>query len=213
MSVVKRSATLYTGHDINSHRVRLVLAEKAIAVDIIPVEEGEPTQDFLDINPAGTTPTFVDRDLVLTNAQVIMEYLDERFPHPPMLPVYPVARAKNRMMIHHMEEDWYPLVKVIEANQDKKTVEDARKRLCTQLMNLVVVFSEFPFFMSPEFSMADCCIVPLLWRLPNLGIQFPDRAKPILDYAERMFERDSFQASMTSHEHELRECVFDDEFL
>jgi RNA polymerase-associated protein len=202
---LKRSVmTLYSGPtSLYSHRVRIVLAEKGVSVDILNVDESSPPEDFLDINPYHTLPTLVDRDLVLYESSIIMEYLDERFPHPPLLPVYPVARAKSRLMMHRIEQDWYSLANAI-LQGDKTQAATARKELEESLTKLAPVFADAHFFLSDEFTMVDCCIIPLLWRLPSLGIKLSARAKPVLEYAKRMFARDTFQQSMTELEQELK---------
>ncbi len=205
MAIIKRSVmTLYSGAaDIHSHRVRIVLAEKAVTVDVLSVDLDNPPEDLIDLNPYSSVPTLVDRDLVLYEANIIMEYLDERFPHPPLLPVYPVARAKSRLMVYRIEQDWYNLVKKIEASDNTNEVEAARRELTDSLTGLAPVFSDMPFFLSNDFSLIDCCIAPLLWRLPSLGIKLSPKAKAVLDYGQRIFARDSFQASLTEHEQEL----------
>ena len=206
MTLIKRSVmTLFSGAlDIYSHQVRIVLAEKGVSVDVLNVDANHPSEDLLELNPYNTLPTLVDRDLVLYNAHVIMEYLDERFPHPPLLPVYPVARAKSRLMIYRIERDWYSLLKDIES-EDSVAADAARKELKEGLTTLTPIFNDMPYFLSEEFTLVDCTIAPLLWRLPRLDIKLPKNAKPILEYAERMFERDSFQASLTESEREIRE--------
>lgn len=208
MTVIKRSVmTLYSGpNDIDSHQARIVLAEKGVTVDVLSVNVAEPDEDLLALNPYGSFPTLVDRDLVLYDIDVIMEYLDERFPHPPLLPVYPIARAKSRLMLRRIENDWYSLVRIIES--DKSSVaqqNDARKSLRDMLVTLTPVFAESPFFLSDEFSLVDCRIAPLLWRLPTLDITLPNTAKAIQKYEARLFERDAFQASLTESEREMRE--------
>lgn len=193
--------TLFSGPlDANSHSVRIVVAAKGITADIIDSNPKEPNQDLIDINPAGNIPTLLDRDLVLYPANVIMEYLDERFPHPPLLPVYPVARAKSRMMIYRIERDLYPLV---DAVLNKKDEEQNRKDLRMSLLGLAPVFADSKFFLSDEFSLVDCTIAPLLWRLPLLDIQLPAQGKPIKEYCQRIFNTDFFQASLTEQEREL----------
>ena len=190
-----------------SHRVKIVLGEKGISFDVIYINPENPTEDFLDINPYGNLPTLVDRDLIINDSNIIMEYLDERFPHPPLLPVYPVLRAKSRLTINRIEQDWYGEVKIIEAN--KEDCEEAKKRLKEHLIGLIPIFSEMPYFLGEDFSLLDCVIAPVLWRLPYYGIKLPEKAKPILDYAENIFARDSFQGSLSDLELELRDC--DDE--
>lgn len=205
MAIIKRSVmTLYSGAaDTDSHRVRIVLAEKAVTVDVLNVDLDNPPEDLVDLNPYSSVPTLVDRDLVLYESNVIMEYLDERFPHPPLLPVYPVARAKSRLMIYRIEQDWYSLAKKIEISDDESEVEAARSELGDSLTALAPVFNDMPFFLSNDFSLVDCCIAPLLWRLSSMKIELPPKAKAVLDYGQRIFARDSFQASLTEYEQEL----------
>ncbi len=207
MTMLKRSVmTLYSGAlDIYSHQVRIVLAEKGVSVDVINVDSNHPSEDLLELNPYNTLPTMVDRELVLYQAMVIMEYLDERFPHPPLLPVYPVARARSRLMIYRIEHDWYSLLGRIQG-QDVDAANAAREQLRQGLVTLVPVFNDMPYFLSDDFTLVDCCVAPLLWRLPTLGIDLPKSAKPIFKYAQRIFDRESFQASLTEAERELREA-------
>lgn len=199
---------LYSHPDcINNHRVRLVLCEKAVSSKIEIVDLDNPSEDFLQINPYGNLPTLVDRDLVLNHASIIMEYLDERFPHPPLLPVYPIAKAKSRLMIHRIEQDWYTLIDQIEKNPNDKTV---KKRITSSLLKLEPIFAEMPFFLSSEYSLVDCSIAPVLWRLPKYGIEIPEEAKHIKAYCKRVFSRNSFQAALTDQECAIRED-YDDE--
>lgn len=204
MTAARRSImTLYSGDlDLHSHRVRIVLAEKDVTVDIVTAKNQRLPEDLIHLNPYNTLPTLVDRDLVLYQSNIIMEYLDERFPHPPLLPVYPIARAKSRLTIYRIEQDWYPLVEKIEG-PNKKIADAARKELQESLLALSPVFSDTPYFLSQEFSLLDCSIAPLLWRLPKLGVQFGSNAKPILSYAKRLFKRSCFQSSLTEAEREL----------
>lgn len=204
----KRSImTLYSGRsDPHSHRVRIVLAEKGITADIIDVSTSEQAFEELAIyNPYCTVPTLLDRDLVLYKSEIIMEYLDERFPHPPLMPVYPVAKGRARLMIYRVNEDWYSLMNVILNPQEtSQNIEQARRDLRDSLTSVVPVFAEMPYFISEEFSLIDCCIAPLLWRLPKLGVTLPPQAQPILNYAERIFQRESFSASLTDVESRMR---------
>jgi len=206
-TVAKRSVmTLYTGSDdVYSHQVRIVLAEKGVNFEAIEViGNQQPPEDLIDLNPYNTVPTLVDRELVLFESPIIMEYLDERFPHPPLMPVYPVARARSRLMMHRVEKDWYSLMDTILTGKDKEA-EKSRKELTESLLTLAPVFSETPYFLSEEFSLIDCCLAPLMWRLPAMGIQLSGRgAKEVESYMELLFERDSFQASLTDIERELR---------
>lgn len=210
MGVVAKhsSMTFYSnGNDHYSQRVRLVLAEKGVAVDIIDVDPRNMPEDLIDLNPYHTLPTLADRDLVLYQSTVIMEYLDERFPHPPLLPVYPVARAQSRLYIYRIERDWCGAVDLIVAGNAKESViEKARKDLRESLTTIAPIFSEKSYFMSDEFTLVDCCVAPILWRLPDLGIELnPKHCKPILDYMDKMFDRDAFQASLSEAELDMRD--------
>jgi RNA polymerase-associated protein len=204
MTATRRSImALYSGVNCyHSHQVRLVLAEKGVTFDVLNVDMDNPPGDLAQLNPYTGVPTLVDRDLVLYNSHIIMEYLDERFPHPPLLPVYPVSRAKSRLMMNRIEEDWYSLVKQI---QTGNKVEAARKQLRENLIALAPAFADSPYFLSPELSLVDCTILPLLWRLPSLGIELPPTAKAIKEYAKRLFKREAFLASLTDAEREIGE--------
>ncbi len=205
MTVLKRSVmTLYSGSLCPySHRVRIVLAEKGVGVDILNVDIDNPPEELIELNPYQRVPTLVDRDLVLYESNIIMEYLDERFPHPPLLPVYPVARAKSRLMMFRIERDWYTLMhKIMAGGAD---TDASRKELRENLVSLTPIFANMPYFMSEEFSLVDCYLAPLLWRLPSLGIELPHQANAIKNYAKKIFGRESFQASLTEPERELRD--------
>ena len=205
--VAKRSSmTFYSdASDHYSHRVRIVLAEKGVAVEIHDVDPDNKPEDLASLNPYNSLPTLVDRDLVLYDANVMMEYLDERFPHPPLLPVYPVARAQSRLWVNRIEKDWADLIKTTQWGSDKDA-EAARKELTESLMSITPIFTEMPYFMSEDFSLVDCCVAPILWRLPALGIELPEKqCKPLLSYMERLFERESFQASLSEAEREMRD--------
>lgn len=203
----KRSVmTLFSGTtDIFSHQVRIVLAEKGVSVDIEQIRMDDLPQDLIDLNPYRTVPTLVDRELTLYESRIIMEYLDERFPHPPLMPVYPVARGTSRLMMHRIENDWYALVNKIGQSSNSKA-DNARRQLREELLAVAPVFNETPFFMSEEFSLVDCYLAPLLWRLPHLGIIEVSGvgAKELNKYMTRIFERDAFLASLTEAECEMR---------
>lgn len=212
MPMPKRSSmTLFSGTDIRSHRARIVLAEKAVAVDIYHVDENDDLpEDLVAVNPYGTLPTLIDRDLVLNQSNVIMEYLDERFPHPPLLPVYPIARAKSRLMVYRIEQDWYTLYDQIELSETEDRSRRYRRALAEQLLSVVPVFAETDYFLSQDFSIVDCCIAPLLWRLPYIGIQLPESAHSVHEYMERVFSRDGFQVSLNEAERDMRESTHDE---
>jgi len=194
-----------TPTDVWSHRTRLVLAEKSINIDIIDVEDGNFPEDLLDLNPYNSVPTLVDRDLVLYDSRVIMEYLDERFPHPPLMPVDPVTRAQFRLALYRIEHDWYELASEIEDGGDRKPVTRARKALRESIVSSVEIFGAKRFFLSDEFSLVDCSIAPVLWRLEAFNIELPSQAKPIQQYMDEVFSRQSFQESLTELEQEMRQ--------
>jgi RNA polymerase-associated protein len=201
----KRSVmSLYSGaKDMKSHQVRIVLAEKGVNVEIKQVDPDNLPESLIEVNSYNSVPTLVDRDLVLYKADIVMEYLDERFPHPPLMPVYPVARAQSRLWIHRIKKDWYSLVELIELDGSKS--DAARKQLTEELTSIAPIFTEKPYFMSDDFSIVDCCLAPLLWRLPELGIELTGNAsKELRIYMQRVFERESFQASLTDSEREIR---------
>jgi RNA polymerase-associated protein len=199
----KSIMTLFTGAlDIYSHRVRIVLAEKGINFECVRVGSGHPPEDLMELNPYGSVPTLVDRDLVLYDAQVIMEYLDERFPHPPLMPVDPVSRAQTRMTLCRIQRDWDTLVEKLKKSRDRAKVA---KELRESLIVVAPIFEQKPFFMSDELSLLDCAVAPILWRLPLYGIDLPPAARPLLDYADRLFALDAFRASLTEKEQEIRE--------
>jgi len=205
----KRSVmTLYSGAvDIPSHRVRIVLAEKGVSYEVINVEPRAKPEDLLELNPYGSVPTLVDRELVLYEPNIITEYLDERFPHPPLMPVYPVARAKARLIIYRFDREWTPLIRKLETSKAAE-MRAAAKELASYIAQLIPAFNASPYFMGEEFTLVDCCIAPVLWRLPAWDIYFsPAETKVINKYANRIFQRDSFQASLTEAEQELRKLT------
>jgi stringent starvation protein A len=188
-----------------SHRARLVLAEKNINIDIVDVDDGNLPEDLLDLNPYNSVPTLVDRDLVLYDSRVIMEYLDERFPHPPLMPVDPVTRAQFRLALYRVEKDWYALAEEIAEGGDRKPVARARKSLQESILSSAEIFAAKRFFLSDEFSLVDCTIAPILWRLPPFDIHLPSQARAIQRYMDEVFARPSFQLSLTELEQEMRQ--------
>ncbi|MBQ1783672.1 MAG: stringent starvation protein A [Gammaproteobacteria bacterium] len=201
----KRSVmTLFGGKDeLFSHQVRIVLAEKGVTYDTVFIAPGEINEELMELNPYNTIPVLVDRELVIYESRIINEYLDERFPHPPLMPVYPVARGRARLMMYRIEKDWYPLVDQVRAGGEAGAV--ARRDLTETVLSLAPVFAEAQYFLSDEFSLVDCCIAPLLWRLPSLGIELPIApTKAMRAYMGRIFERESFQGALTDVERELR---------
>ncbi len=201
MANKRLAMTLYSSDtDPYCHMVRIVLAEKGINYEAHNVDLDDTPEDLKDLNPYNEVPTLVDRDLVLYGHQVIMEYLDERFPHPPLMPVDPVSRARNRLMLKRIERDWYSLASKIINDDD---AESARKELRDSLMTVAPVFEQKKFFMSDEFTVMDCAIAPLLWRLQHYGVELPASARALVTYAANVFDRDAFKESLSEAEKEM----------
>lgn len=199
---------LYSSENcLNCHRVRFVLAEKGINVEIIHVEQDRAaTADLAELNPYGETPTLVDRDMVLYGTWVVTEYLDERYPHPPLMPVDPVSRSRLRLAMYRMYRDWIDAGKIIETSGGEKKIAAARQQLRDSLIAADDLFGLTPFLLHDELSLADCALVPLLWRLPAYDIKLTAKQAPkVNQYMDRMFRRDSFQRSLTEVERLLRE--------
>jgi RNA polymerase-associated protein len=187
-------------YDPACHAVRVVLAEKDINVEVVHVEGDQRPEELNDLNPYPSVLTLVDRDLVLYEEQIIMEYLDERFPHPPLMPVDPVSRASNRLFRYRIKRDIYGLIdRLGEGGGD-----ESRRELRDHLTAVSPMFLHKPYFMSDEFSLVDCLLAPVLWRLPRYGIQLQAQARPLLQYADRLFQRESFRQSLTEVEREMR---------
>ena len=204
----RASMTLFSDpRDHYSHRVRMVLCEKGVSVDVVDVDPLQISENLSEVNPYGTLPTLLDRELVLYKSTVIMEYLDERFPHPPLLPVYPVARAQCRLLMHRIELDWSKRVDVLMVGRGRETAMDkARKELRESLAAIAPVFADRSFFMNDEFTLVDCFVAPILWRLNALDLKMSARQlKPMQRYMNDMFERDTFQESLTEPEVDMRE--------
>lgn len=180
----------------------MVLSEKKISVGVVDVDAHNLPSEVKEANPYGTVPTLVDRDLRLYESQIIMEYLDERFPHPPLLPVDPVARANARLFMYRIDRDWYSLMRQIVHGSDTDAAR-ARAELRDSLATTSPLFGANRFFMNEEFSLVDCCIAPLLWRLPVLGVDLPGSAIDLTHYATRIFEWPSFRLSLTEAEREM----------
>lgn len=206
--VAKRSSMTFYSDSLShySHRVRIVLAEKGVTVDLVETDSAHPPAELSELNPYNSLPTLVDRELVLYESKVMMEYLDERFPHPPLLPVYPVARAESRLLIHRIEKDWCALVDSIQHSRSENVVSKSTKELREGLLAIAPIFNEKPFFMSEEFTLVDCCVAPILWRLPALGVDMrpSKQSKPLLNYMDSLFARESFQMSLSEQEREMR---------
>ena len=200
---VRHALTLFTSNnDIDCHRVRFVLALKGVPYDAVPVDITRPPEDLIDLNPYHSVPTFVERDLVLYGANVISEYLDERYPHPGLMPIDPHSRARVRLAVLRVEHDWIPQVQGI-LHGNKQQSESSRQRLKELLLSSLPLFEVSKFFLNAELSLADCTVAPIIWRLQSLGIDLPKSAKAIEDYKNRIASNPAFIRSMTSEEKNL----------
>jgi len=199
---------LYSDRDDHySQRVRIVLAEKDISAEIIESKSDETPDEILSISPYFKLPILVDRDLALHDPSVIMEYLDERFPHPPLLPVYPVARANCRTLMLRIDREWCPMIDaLIEGKKSEKELMKIREEFLHEISSIAPTFKEFKFFMNEDFTLVDCFFAPILWRLPSLGIKLPinRHLKPLIDYQNSVFERPGFLDSLSSLERDLK---------
>ena len=198
-SANKRSVmTLFSNKtDIYCHQVRIVLAEKGVAYETEIVDPQALPEDLMELNPYGTVPTLLDRDLVLFNSRIIMEYLDERFPHPPLMPVYPVARGKSRLLMLRIEHDWYPTLETAQNAASEAERAQALKQLKEEILAIAPIFSQNTYFMNDEFSLIDCYVAPLLWRMQELGVEFSGAgSKAVKSYMSRVFTPDSFLQSV-----------------
>ena len=189
---------------VQSHSVRIVLFEKEVECRVEYVDSEGAPGDLVELNPYHETPTLVDRDLVLYGSQIINEYLDERLPHPPLMPVDPVNRGRARLMMLRVQRDWLDLVKDFDSVELVRDNDDAQQMIRDGLIAVSPIFNEQAYMLGEEFSLVDCLMAPLLWRLPVYGVKLPRQAKPILEYGERLFERASFLSSLSEAEHEIR---------
>jgi stringent starvation protein A len=196
--------TLYSGTtDPYSHRCRIVLFEKGMDFQVIDVDLANKPEDLAVINPHNTVPVLVERDLVLEQANIINEYIDERFPHPQLMPADPVMRARARLFLHNFEEQLFDHIKDIESD-NQKAAEKARSAIRDNLTQIVPLFSKQEYILGDDFSMLDVAIAPLLWRLGHYGIELPKQAAPLLKYAERIFSRPAYIEAMTPSEKAMR---------
>ena len=188
---------------LDSHRVRFVIAEKGINVDVVNISLDESAAaDIAELNPYNRAPTLVDRDLVLYNAGVINDYLDERYPHPPLMPVDPVSRAKLRLVHHRILEDWYSLAYEIEASTGK-IAEQAARQLKESIIAANELFKVQDYILSDELTLVDCMLGPLMWLLSSYGVKLGKPGAAVEVYAQRVFSRASFKSSLTMAEREL----------
>ncbi|MEN1926294.1 glutathione S-transferase N-terminal domain-containing protein [Luteimonas qiangzhengi] len=202
---MRNALTLFSSDDdVLCHRVRLVLASKGVAHDLISVDPQDPPEDLIDLNPYHSVPTLVERDMVLYAASVVCEYLDERYPHPPLMPIEPLARARLRLAMLRLEHDWVPQIQKIQRGT-KREADDARKRLRELVTASVPLFKAHKFYLNSEMSLADCAMAPIVWRLPALGVPLPRDGKVIEDYGGRMFRNPAFERSLTAAERKLND--------
>lgn len=194
--------SLYSGTDcILSHSCRIVIHEKDIECEVVFTDPMDTCQELAEFNPYYETPTLVDRDLILYDAFIINEYLDERLPHPPLMPVDPVARAKQRLMIMRLNRDWLGSFKALQANRGDK---EAHKVIRDGFISISPLFQEQAYAMGDDYTLVDVVLAPLLWRLPALNIVLPRQAQVVEDYAEKLFSRSAFQASLSDTERDMR---------
>jgi stringent starvation protein A len=202
--------TLYSrADDARCHRVRFVLAEKALEVRVVDTDPARPPEDLIDLNPYQTVPTLVDRDLVVYEAGIICEYLDERFPHPPLTPMDPGARAQSRLALRRIEQEWYAVADLLEsgAGADRRERERSRKLLTESLLAAEPLFKVRPWFLADQFSQLDAAVAPILWRLHRWDIDFAAiaaTAPEIERYATKVFARPSFRHSLSNAERNMR---------
>lgn len=200
----RSTMALYSSdRSIHCHRVRFVLAEKGINVDIINISDDESAAaDLAELNPYNETPTLVDRDLLLHNASVINDYLDERYPHPPLMPVDPVSRARLRLIHHRVIRDWYPMAEKIE-NLSGTKADKVRQQLKESIVAANDLFKHSDFVLGDELSLVDCTLAPLFWRLPVYGIDLGKPGATVQGYIQRLISRKSFKRSLTRAEREM----------
>ncbi|MBS3958336.1 MAG: glutathione S-transferase N-terminal domain-containing protein [Xanthomonadaceae bacterium] len=203
---LRNTLTLFSARDcVLCHRVRLVLAAKGVHYDLVPVDPAQPPEDLIDLNPYHSVPTLVERELVLYSASVVTEYLDERYPHPPLMPIDPLSRARLRLAMLRLEHEWVPHVQAAQQAATRAQLEAARKQLRDLALAALPLFKASKFFLNPEMSLADCAMAPIIWRLPALGVVLPKEAKPIEDYGLRIFRNPGFVRSLSAEEKALRE--------
>jgi RNA polymerase-associated protein len=187
--------TLYTNgfNDPYSHVVKIALAEKCLDFEEQLIQDNIPT--LKKLNPYCYTPTFVDRDLVLYKAEIITEYIDERFPHPPLMPINPILKGKTRLLIYRINKDWFKTLNYILnlKNNLSENLDEYKKNLLLQIENAKLLFKEMPYFLSENFSLIDCWISTLLWYLQEIDKDFLEKEKIIYDYSKKIFARNSFQ--------------------
>ena len=196
--------TLYSGSTCPySHRCRIVLFEKDMDFEIIDVDMHNKPEEIASISPSGKVPVLIERDLVLTESNIINEYIDERFPHPQLMPPDPVMRARARLVLFNFEHDLFTHVNTLEHSLGKGS-DKARQEIRDSLTQLTPILTRQKYLMNDEFSMLDVAIAPLLWRLEHYGIELPKMAAPVLKYRERLFSRPAFISALTPTEKAFR---------
>ena len=186
-----------------SQRCRLVLFEKGMDFEIRDVDLFNKPEDISTMNPYGQVPILVERDLVLYESNIINEYIDERFPHPQLMPADPVMRARARLFLYNFEEQLFDHIKDLESD-NQKLADKARATIRDNLTQIVPLFTKQEYILGDDFSMLDVAISPLLWRLGHYGIELPKQAAPLLKYAERIFSRPAYIEAMTPSEKAMR---------
>jgi RNA polymerase-associated protein len=196
--------TLFSrGDDPRSHRVRIVVAAKSLEVRVVEVDPARPPEDLIDLNPYQTVPTLVDRELVVYEAGIICEYLDERFPAPALMSVDPAARAQARVALQRIELDWYALVPALESAERREQLK-ARRLLQESVVASEPLFQMRPWFLSEHFSQLDAAVAPMLWRLTRWSVELPAAAQAVERYTRRVFSHPAFGASLSRAEREMR---------
>ncbi|MDW7535076.1 MAG: glutathione S-transferase N-terminal domain-containing protein [Candidatus Nitrotoga sp.] len=196
--------TLYSGTtDPFSQRCRIVLYEKGMDFQIIDVDVFNKPEDLAIVNPYNMVPVLVERDLVLSESNIINEYIDERFPHPQLMPADPVMRARARLFLYRFESEMFCHIGALESGV-QKTVDKARLAVYDSLTQIAPIFAKQKFMLNDEFSMLDVAIAPLLWRLDHYGIRLASEAAPLMKYAERLFSRPAYSEAMTPAEKAMR---------
>ncbi len=195
---------LYSGTSCPfSHRCRIVLHEKGMDFEIKDVDLREKPEEIAMMNPYNQVPILVERDLTLYESNIINEYIDERFPHPQLMPADPVMRARTRLFLFNIERDLFNHIADI-ATGTGKAAEKARGIVRDNLTQIAPIFAKQKYMLGEEYSMLDVAIAPLLWRLEHYGISLPKQAAPLLKYAERIFSRPAFIAALTPVEKAMR---------
>jgi RNA polymerase-associated protein len=186
-----------------SHRCRFVLYEKGMDFQVIDVDMFNKPEDLAVMNPYNRLPVLVERDLILYESNIINEYIDERFPHPQLMPADTVMRARARLMLFNMEAELFSQIEPIESGKDKQ-VDKARQQIADRLIELSPVFTRTRHMLGDEFTMLDVAIAPLLWRLDHYGIKLGKTAAPLMKYAERIFSRPAYIEALTPSEKVIR---------